>query len=57
MPVTFYVDPAIVDDPEATFVQEITLSYTFHETPLPEVQALNTPANSAPATGTPDAVN
>ena len=52
MPVTFYVDPAIVDDQDAKFVQEITLSYTFHETPLPEVQALNTPAPASP-----DAVN
>ena len=53
MPVSFYVDPAIVDDPEATFVQEITLSYTFHETPLPEAQA----ALNTPATATPEAVN
>jgi cytochrome c oxidase assembly protein subunit 11 len=30
MPVTFYVDPAIVEDPEARYVTEITLSYTFH---------------------------
>lgn len=36
MPVTFYVDPEIVDDPEARFAQHITLSYTFHETDLPE---------------------
>jgi cytochrome c oxidase assembly protein subunit 11 len=39
MPVTFYVDPAIVDDPDGKFVHEITLSYTFYETPLPEDQA------------------
>jgi len=32
MPVTFYVDPAIVDDPEAGRVPSITLSYTFYET-------------------------
>ncbi|MDK3017110.1 cytochrome c oxidase assembly protein [Pseudodonghicola flavimaris] len=36
MPVTFYVDPAIVDDPEAKFVHTITLSYTFYEIDLPE---------------------
>ena len=36
MPVTFYVDPAFVDDPEATGIPEITLSYTFHVTDLPE---------------------
>lgn len=45
MPVSFYVDPAMVDDPEGQFVHEIVLSYTFHETPLPEEQAaLKTPA-------------
>jgi len=45
MPVTFYVDPAMVDDREGKFVHEIVLSYTFHETPLPEQQAaLQTPA-------------
>lgn len=32
MPVTFFVDPAIVDDPEASRVPAITLSYTFYET-------------------------
>jgi cytochrome c oxidase assembly protein subunit 11 len=39
MPVSFYVDPAIVDDPEGRFVHEIVLSYTFHQTPLPDKQA------------------
>lgn len=48
MPVTFYVDPEIVKDPEGKFVKEITLSYTFHETPLPEKQAaLAVPASGA----------
>jgi cytochrome c oxidase assembly protein subunit 11 len=45
MPVSFYVDPAMVEDIEGQFVREIVLSYTFHETPLPEEQAvLTTPA-------------
>ncbi|MFP5479073.1 MAG: cytochrome c oxidase assembly protein [Alphaproteobacteria bacterium] len=45
MPVTFYVDPEMVEDVEGQFVHEIVLSYTFHETPLPEQQAaLQTPA-------------
>jgi cytochrome c oxidase assembly protein subunit 11 len=45
MPVSFYVDPAIMEDPEGQFVHEIVLSYTFHETSLPEEQAaLETPA-------------
>ena len=39
MPVTFFVDPEIVKDREGKFVKEITLSYTFYETPLPETQA------------------
>lgn len=36
MPVTFYVDPEIVDDIEAKYVHTITLSYTFHESDLPD---------------------
>ncbi len=36
MPVTFYVDPEIVEDTEAKYAKAITLSYTFHETALPE---------------------
>jgi cytochrome c oxidase assembly protein subunit 11 len=31
MPVTFYVDPAILNDPDARDVSEITLSYTFYK--------------------------
>lgn len=47
MPVSFYVDPAIADDPEGKFVREITLSYTFHETEMPTDQAALAPANAA----------
>jgi len=36
MPVSFFVEPEIVNDPDAKFVKTITLSYTFHETDLPE---------------------
>ncbi|GAA3869043.1 cytochrome c oxidase assembly protein [Celeribacter arenosi] len=36
MPVTFYVDPEITTDRDAKYVHRITLSYTFHETDLPE---------------------
>jgi cytochrome c oxidase assembly protein subunit 11 len=39
MPVSFYVDPALAEDAEGRFLQEITLSYTFHEAPLPEDRA------------------
>ena len=47
MPVTFYVDPEIVDDGEAKYVKAITLSYTFHETELPEEVAQLAPATEA----------
>ncbi len=36
MPVSFFVDPEITDDDEAKYVPVITLSYTFHETELPQ---------------------
>ncbi len=36
MPVTYFVEPEILDDADARFVKTITLSYTFHETDLPE---------------------
>ena len=33
MPVLFFVDPSIAQDPNAAPVQQITLSYTFHRAP------------------------
>jgi cytochrome c oxidase assembly protein subunit 11 len=33
MPVLFFVDPSIAQDPDAAPVQQITLSYTFHRAP------------------------
>jgi cytochrome c oxidase assembly protein subunit 11 len=39
MPVTFYVDPEIVDDREGKYIHTITLSYTFYEIDLPEEYA------------------
>ena len=29
MPVTYFIDPAILNDPDAKKIDEITLSYTF----------------------------
>lgn len=46
MPVSFFVDPAIMDDPEGKYVSEITLSYTFYETELPEKQAALAPVQA-----------
>lgn len=40
MPVTFYVDPDIVDDRDGKYIHTITLSYTFYEIDLPEGTAL-----------------
>ena len=44
MPVSFYIDPAILDDPDARRIEEITLSYTFFRAPdadAPEASAVN----------------
>ncbi|HHL22287.1 MAG TPA: cytochrome c oxidase assembly protein [Aliiroseovarius sp.] len=46
MPVTFYVDPDIVNDRDAKFVHTITLSYTFHEIDLPEDVAQLAPSEA-----------
>jgi cytochrome c oxidase assembly protein subunit 11 len=35
MPVLYYVDPAMLDDPEMQGVEQITLSYTFHRAAAP----------------------
>ena len=39
MPVTFFVDPEIVEDDEAKLIHTITLSDTFHEIDIPEEDA------------------
>lgn len=52
MPVTFYVDPEIVDDRDAKYVHTITLSYTFHEIDLPEGYAALDSGNGTGAVAT-----
>jgi cytochrome c oxidase assembly protein subunit 11 len=44
MPLSFYVDPEIVEDRDAKYLKVITLGYTFYETDLPEDLAALTPA-------------
>lgn len=39
MPVLYYVDPAMLDDPNMQGVEQITLSYTFHRTQDPVTPA------------------
>ncbi|MDW3222570.1 MAG: cytochrome c oxidase assembly protein [Paracoccaceae bacterium] len=51
MPVTFYVDPEIVDDRDGKYIHTITLSYTFYEIDLPEgyaaVQDMEQPSDTS----------
>lgn len=44
MPVIYYVDPEILNDPDAKDIEQITLSYTFHE-------AIDQPAQTAEQSG------
>jgi len=47
MPVAFYVDPRLNDDPSMADVATITLSYTFYEVAEPEAKPQNTAQFSA----------
>lgn len=47
MPVSYFVDPAIVDDKSAGHLSQITLSYTFH--PVDDTRAVARRPGSAPA--------
>jgi len=50
MPVSFFVDPDILEDNEGKYVRQITLSYTFYETDLPEEEE-TAALSSDPLTG------
>ena len=57
MPVSFFVDPEIVEDRDAKYVRRITLSYTFHQIEIPDTQAAVdgsyiTDSTETPAEGT-----
>jgi cytochrome c oxidase assembly protein subunit 11 len=53
MPVTFYVDPAILDDREGRHARSITLSYTMHHSELPEEVAASAATRTAAVPGNP----
>ena len=48
-PVSFFVDPAILDDPDAKAITEITLSYTFFRASKGIAPAARAPEGAAPA--------
>lgn len=47
MPVLYYVDPAILDDPDAADLEQITLSYTFHPSAGEGANALDRAASGS----------
>ncbi len=51
MPVTFYVDPEIVEDRDGKYIHTITLSYTFYEIDLPEDYAAAQDSATSSGTG------
>lgn len=60
MPVSFYVDPEMIEDPEGRYVHEITLGYTFYKIDLPEdaepeTQAALQDISGGPLTAAPQA--
>jgi cytochrome c oxidase assembly protein subunit 11 len=48
MPVSFYVDPAMVKDPDAAHLRQITLSYTFYPVAGAAASAVKSTDKKAP---------
>lgn len=51
MPVVYFIDPAILEDPQAKKISEITLSYTFYKVDKPTVTRQQVTGATAPAVG------
>lgn len=51
MPVIYFVDPAILDDPHARKIDEITLSYTFYKVDKPAAQRQQVAVTRTTASG------
>lgn len=47
MPVSFFVDPKLAGDPDAAWLPQITLSYTFYPVDKPQVPVAGTAAGEA----------
>lgn len=47
MPVTYFIDPAILDDPDAKKIDEITLSYTFFPVDNSDAKPVSATATTA----------
>ncbi len=52
MPVTYFIDRAILDDPQARKIDEITLSYTFFPVDKPDIGSARATNTAPAATGT-----
>ena len=50
MPVTYFIDPAILDDPDAKKIDEITLSYTFFAVDTPASETVSAAATNPVST-------